>query len=218
MRHYQDLFDGFKVERGLYFNGGFQIVNKSHKDFFDEVLNFYFENSDILREKQRIFGLSTDQTPINYLVQTKGMEINLLPQTYNLHHMVSKNLLNFGNSWWGDGMENLYEHFGLSFQQIPTNPLDRNQSYFIKREMYTKSYMKILFLSELGHTGQVPRDYLHMRTEFTDNNAKKTTIFPIPQISNYNGEKDYDHVVLLISKTPQLREYLLQINIVEIEV
>ena len=40
--------------------------------------------------------------------------------------------------------------------------------------------------------------------------------FPIPQISNYNGEKDYDHVVLLISKTPQLREYLLQINIVEI--
>ena len=23
LRHYQDLFDGFKVERGLYFNGGF---------------------------------------------------------------------------------------------------------------------------------------------------------------------------------------------------
>ena len=127
------MFDGFKVERGLYFNGGFQIVNKSHKDFFDEVLNFYFENSDILREKQKA-GLSTDQTPINYLVQTKGMEINLLPQTYNLHHMVSKNLLNFGNSWWGDGMENLYEQAWVyHFNAIPTNPLDRNASYFIKR-------------------------------------------------------------------------------------
>ena len=37
----------------MYFNGGFQIVNKNHKDFFDEVLEFYFENSDILREKQK---------------------------------------------------------------------------------------------------------------------------------------------------------------------
>ena len=97
---------------------------------------------------------------------------------------------------------------------------------------HTKSYMKILFLSELGHTGQVPRDYLHMRTEFNKKYKKISVIFnilplsmisrikqdhfPIPQISNYNGEKDYDHVVLLISKTPQLREYLLQINIVEI--
>ena len=76
--------------------------------------------------------------------------------------------------------------------------------------------MKILFLSELGHTGKVPRDYLHMRTEFAQMCSLQADHFPIPQISNYNGEKDYDHVVLLISKTPQLRDYLLQINIVEI--
>ena len=110
MRHYQDLFDGFKVERGLYFNGGFQIVNKSHKDFFDKVLNFYFENSDILRKKTKPWIKYRPNT--NQLLSTdqrNGNE-NLLPQTYNLHHMVSKNLLNFGNSWWGDGMENLYEH------------------------------------------------------------------------------------------------------------
>ena len=70
----------------------------------------------IYSERNKTAGLSTDQTPINYLVQTKGIEIKLLPQTYNLHHMVSKNLLNFGNSWWGDGMENLYEqvyHFNV---------------------------------------------------------------------------------------------------------
>ena len=113
--------------------GGFQIVNKSHKDFFDEVLNFYFENSDILREKQKA-GLSTDQTPINYLIQKKCIEVKLLPQTYNLHHMVSKNLRNFGNSWWGDGMENLYEQAWVyHFNAIPGNPLKRDASYFIKR-------------------------------------------------------------------------------------
>ena len=131
------------MERGLYFNGGFQIVNKSHKDFFDEVLNFYFENSDILRKTKE--GLSTDQTPINYLVQTKGMEINLLPQTYNLHHMVSKNLLNFGNSWWGDGMENLYEQAFIisTLNFIPTNPLDRNKEVILlnyELETYEELY------------------------------------------------------------------------------
>ena len=133
LRHYKDLFDNFQVERGMYFNGGFQIVNKNHKDFFDEVLEFYFENSVTLREKQKA-GLSTDQTPINYLIQRKGIEVKLLPQTYNLHHMVSKNLLNFGNSWWGDGMENLYEQAWVyHFNAIPANPLKRNASYFIKR-------------------------------------------------------------------------------------
>ena len=43
LRHYKDLFDNFTVERGLYFNGGFQIVNESHKEFFDEVLDFYLQ-------------------------------------------------------------------------------------------------------------------------------------------------------------------------------
>ena len=86
-----------------------------------------------LREKQKA-GLSTDQTPINYLVQTKGVEVKLLPQTYNLHHMVSKNLLNFGNSLWGDSMENLYEQAWVyHFNAIPANPLKRDASYFIKR-------------------------------------------------------------------------------------
>lgn len=145
LRHYKDLFDDFKVERGMYFNGGFQIVNELHKDFFDEVLNFYFENSDILREKQKA-GLSTDQTPINYLIQKKGIEVKLLPQTYNLHHMVSKNLLNFGNSWWGDGMENLYEQAWVyHFNAIPANPMKRSANYFIKRayeELYENSISK----------------------------------------------------------------------------
>ena len=54
-----------------------------------------------------------------------------------------------------------------------------------------------------------------MRTEFHVNVLNQDH-FPIPQILNYNGEKDYDHVILLISKSPQLRDYLLQINLVEI--
>jgi lipopolysaccharide biosynthesis glycosyltransferase len=133
LRHYKELFDGYKLDRGLYFNGGFQIVNETHKEFFDKVLEFYNNNKQILVEKQKS-GLGTDQTPINYLVQMNNIDLKLFPSTYNLHHMVSKNLLNFGQSWWGDGLENLYEQAWVyHFNAIPKNGLNRDSGYFLKR-------------------------------------------------------------------------------------
>ena len=73
---------------------------------------------------------------------------------------------------------------------------------------------KILFLSELGHTGKVSRDYKHMRTEFAQMCSLQADHCPIYQINEYK-EKDYDHVILLISKTSQLRDFLLNFDIVE---
>lgn len=133
LRHYKDVFDGYRLDRGMYFNGGFQIVNESHREFFDLVLDFYSKNQSTLVAKQKA-GLGTDQTPINYLAQMNGIDLKMLPSTYNLHHMVSKNLLNFGQSWWGDSMENLYEQAWVyHFNAIPTNKLNRNSEYFLKR-------------------------------------------------------------------------------------
>ena len=133
LRHYKDVFDGYKLDRGMYFNGGFQIVNESHREFFDLVLDFYSKNQSTLVAKQKA-GLGTDQTPINYLAQINGIELKMLPSTYNLHHMVSKNLLNFGQSWWGDSMENLYEQAWVyHFNAIPGNKLNRDSGYFLKR-------------------------------------------------------------------------------------
>tara|TARA_B100002019_G_scaffold281189_1_gene284978 strand:- start:330 stop:1280 length:951 start_codon:yes stop_codon:yes gene_type:complete len=74
--------------------------------------------------------------------------------------------------------------------------------------------MKILFLSELPNTGKVPRDFNHMRTEFAQMCALKADQFPIQELKRYGGDTDYDHVVLLLSKTPQLREHLLKIDLV----
>ena len=63
------------------------LLNKSHKEFFDEVLEFYFENSVILRENQKA-GLSTDQTPINYMAKEFfGDKINYLSKRFNMTHM-----------------------------------------------------------------------------------------------------------------------------------
>ena len=141
LRHYKDLFDGYKLDRGMYFNGGFQIVNESHREFFDMVLDFYEKNKLVLVEKQKS-GLGTDQTPINYLIQTNDIDLKLFPSTYNLHHMSSKNLLNFGQSWWGDSMENLYEQAWVyHFNAIPRNNLNRDSAYFLKRA-YTELWQK----------------------------------------------------------------------------
>ena len=139
IRHYKDLFDNYKLDRGMYFNGGFQIVNESHKHLFDEIINFYKEHKNILCEKQKA-GLGTDQTPINYLLQIKNVDLKMFPSTYNLHHMSSKNLLNFGQSWWGDSLQNLYEQAWVyHFNAIPTNPLKRDSEYFIK-QAYNELY------------------------------------------------------------------------------
>ena len=94
LRHYKDMFDGYKLDRGLYFNGGFQIVNESHREFFDFVLDYYSKNQSTLVEKQKA-GVGTYQTGIKYLIQTQGIDLKMLPTTFNRHHMVSKNLLNF---------------------------------------------------------------------------------------------------------------------------
>jgi len=141
IRLYKDLFNDYKLDRSKYFNGGFQIVNDSHRDFFKLVLEFYKANSSVLVEKQKQH-LGTDQTPINYLVQTNNIDLKMLPPTYNLHHMVSKNLLNFGHSWWGDTLQNLYEQAWVyHFNAIPGNVLKRDSAYFLQRayeELWTK--------------------------------------------------------------------------------
>ena len=74
---------------------------------------------------------------------------------------------------------------------------------------------KILFVSELGHTSKVSRDYKHMRTEFAQMCALQSDHCPIYQLEKYN-RRDYDHVILLLSKTTQLRDYLLNVDIVDL--
>ena len=39
------LFDGMRVNPWRYINGGFQILNKSHKDFFEAMKKYYKENT-----------------------------------------------------------------------------------------------------------------------------------------------------------------------------
>ena len=38
------LFEGFEFSLWEYFNSGFLIMNRSHKQFYQDIIKFYFEN------------------------------------------------------------------------------------------------------------------------------------------------------------------------------
>ena len=85
-KYHDEVFPDMRVEPWNYINGGFQIVNKKHKDFYDEVVKFYMDNNEKLLSIQNEHGLGTDQTPINYLIKKHNIDLKILPQCYNLHH------------------------------------------------------------------------------------------------------------------------------------
>lgn len=76
-----------------YISAGFQIFNKNHKDFFNYVNEFYLTNKDLFIQVQKTFGVGTDQTPINYFLREKNIEVKLLPYEFNMTGLVTKEIL-----------------------------------------------------------------------------------------------------------------------------
>ena len=66
---------------------------------------------------------------------------------------------------------------------------------------------QIAFISELPFTGKVDRNHPHMRTEFAQFCALRADHYCF---YNYDSKlsKNYDHIILLVSKTDKLRDYL----------
>ena len=55
IKNYSQLFDGIKVNQWEYFNSGFMLLDKSHKKFITEVLEWYHSNSDTINESKSKF-------------------------------------------------------------------------------------------------------------------------------------------------------------------
>ena len=86
---YKLFFNDFKLDISKYINCGSIIINKTHKDFLEDVKRFYYKNKTGLVELQdKIVKRGTDQTPFNYLLQINNIDVNIdLPKAYNLNHM-----------------------------------------------------------------------------------------------------------------------------------
>ena len=66
---------------------------------------------------------------------------------------------------------------------------------------------QIAFISELPFTGKVARNHPHMRTEFAQFCALKADHYCFYDYDSKLNQ-NYDHIILLVSKTTKLRNYL----------
>ena len=94
IEHYHNsIFTEDKFNFWEYGNSGFQIVNKTHRPFFDKMRKFYFEHKDTLQYIQKTYGVGTDQTPLNYMLKKQGVDKKLLPYEFNMSCMLKKEIL-----------------------------------------------------------------------------------------------------------------------------
>ena len=98
------MFDDFWFPFYEYFNSGVMVVNRSHAKFFDEVLDFYHDNDERIRGMQDKFHVGTDQPVLNFMVQKKGIEFELLPFEWNMQDLARLEVLDlnltFTNYGW----------------------------------------------------------------------------------------------------------------------
>lgn len=120
------VFDGFMMPWYDYFDCGFIIVNDKHKQFFQNITEFYLTHKDNLCTLQNTFHNGTDQTPVNMLVHKNGIDLKLLPYEFNMNDMSRKEILN-------DDM--LFTKCGWVYQYnaIPNNKENRLTNYFMEK-------------------------------------------------------------------------------------
>jgi hypothetical protein len=125
-----------KVKTWNYFNGGFQITNKSHIPFYQEVQKYYWDNINVINDWNDKIKAGTDQTIINYLTQLHKIDVEYMSESYNLQDLFRKNLLHIpGHSWFSDELHFLDAGWVYHFNAIPKNP--RDVKYWMERTYNT---------------------------------------------------------------------------------
>ena len=129
-----ELFDGKRIKPWNYINGGFQILNKNHKDFYKKVIEYYKGNSDKIIDTIAKLKTATDQTIINFLLVENNIDVKILPDCYNLVDLYRKNLLYLDTGhWWTDELHFLEAGWVYHFNAIPPNSMNRDANYWIER-------------------------------------------------------------------------------------
>ena len=123
-----------------FFQAGFVIVNKTHKEFFKKVFDFYWKNKDAIIHSYDTIRTGSDIALLNCLRKEYDVELNILPKEYSIMDLTRKNLLYYHPSqWWEDSLQNLFDSGWIyQFTSIPgNNPRDRK--YWMKR-IYKELY------------------------------------------------------------------------------
>ena len=66
-----------------YFNSGFIIYNKKHKELFKKTQEWYFKYKEEFFVLDKCRGLN-DQTILNFILSDMGFKLNILPRSFNV--------------------------------------------------------------------------------------------------------------------------------------
>jgi hypothetical protein len=112
------LFPATRVSWYDYFNSGFLLLTKAHREFFASIRTFYRANRSQLLKMEESGEIGLDQTPVNYLARREGVGLTFLPPIYNLQPLAPllKDFLfaEMGYIWHFAGMssEERHRHMG----------------------------------------------------------------------------------------------------------
>ena len=120
------FFNGHVLDFWKYIDCGFMIVNKKHKQFFKEITDFHNQNAKMLSEVEREWHAGTDQTPVNFLIEDRGVDFKWLPYEFNMCDMFRKELLNDDMTFakWG---------WIYQYNSIPNNKEDKLTYHWMKK-------------------------------------------------------------------------------------
>jgi len=125
MEHYSNrVYDGQWFDYWKYGNSGFQIVNNNHREFFQYMRDFYFENIEQINTIQQKFGIGTDQTPLNFNLTLQNIDVKLLPYKYNMGCMPKKEII-------GEDMLHTKLGWVMHFNGLPDK--DKSVPFWMKK-------------------------------------------------------------------------------------
>jgi hypothetical protein len=128
------LFKDFKSFSPFeYFNSGFMVLDKNHKDLFHSIVEFLKLYYNDLNRIQNTFGVGRDQTPLNFLIRYlidivySEFKFKFMDIKYNVQGLLSKEVLDL------DILDkySYITHF---------NAMDSHNRTILMEQMYNKYY------------------------------------------------------------------------------
>ena len=138
---YSGLFNLKKILDWEFFQTGFVIVNKKHKDFLQNMVEWYWNHAESVKQSYDQMRTGSDQPLVNLLRNHFGVELNIFPRQFSVVDLFRKNLLYTDpRCWWADSCENIYRSGWIyQWNSIPANTMNRDRAYWMQR-VYNELY------------------------------------------------------------------------------
>lgn len=125
------VFHDVELDWEKYINTGVMLFDKSHKKFFNDVLEFNEINDGLLRQTEQL-GVGKDQPVINFLLEHYKIKRKFLSYEYNMQDLMRFEII--GGDMLFTKMGWIY-HFNAGVQ--PTPGLWMRHTYKHLKENYT---------------------------------------------------------------------------------